>query len=730
VYIKSLQLKNFKRFKDVSLKFPGDITVIKGPNEQGKSSLVQALIAVLFYDSAKSNEAIKGLRSWGGDRLYTLSLAFEAGGDDYILEKDFEQKTSSLKNTTTGNVVSEYGEIMKTLKQLGGYQSPDLFINTACIKQGELAILDKKKTVTQALQDIVGGAGVSVSVNDIFKRIVKAQEELKKGLGGHTNNPGVLVRLKNEFSEHTKELEQKKTQFREEDTARQRLGSMKAEREAIREKLEIKETLYKKTVAYLEISKVLQGLNIDHKQLSKKRDEIESLQSELGSFKKKMKSLEKFRKLDMHKYLAFTQDTKHFQEEIDELEEQLASMEEKGLKVRQVANLSYVIPGVILFFAGFLGVFISRIFLLSWVVFLFLVAWVILSKTLFQKVTKRNLKGEVTRRKKQKEDYMSKWEKEFKALGVQSVEDIEQKKSELNELEKKIGNIESKMEGMLGSETKEGIAEKMREIEKRIGVEEAKIAEQKTHRQLSPEEQEALEREIAVGGKQVSDLEQEILKVEAYLSQAKAPYEDVRRLEEKLFTIGEEYQRAQKREQMLSVLSESLAEAQQKTFRATGKVLEEYMGNFLSEITEGKYEKVSLGPSLAKATKTNGAQMKIKVTSVEKGEEIDPEGNLSKGTLEQLYLVARFALVSLLYGTLGEEGPSSVASQGSFKASGEGGAKEGRPLVILDDPFGNFDAKRKARTRHILKRLSQKFQIVLLTCSDEYDKWGEVVTLK
>jgi uncharacterized protein YhaN len=177
------------------------------------------------------------------------------------------------------------------------------------------------------------------------------------------------------------------------------------------------------------------------------------------------------------------------------------------------------------------------------------------------------------------------------------------------------------------------------------------------------------------------------------LERAKAPSEEIVWLEEKIYALGEELKRSQNRGKMLEALAESLREARQKTFSSTRKVLEQYIGEFLSEVTDGKYSSISIGPS-----------MKIKVFSPEKNEEIEPENNLSTGAMEQLYHVARFALVSLLY-------------QGA------------RPLIVLDDPFGNFDASRKARTRHILKKLSQKFQILLLTCSDEYDKWGKIVDL-
>jgi len=83
---------------------------------------------------------------------------------------------------------------------------------------------------------------------------------------------------------------------------------------------------------------------------------------------------------------------------------------------------------------------------------------------------------------------------------------------------------------------------------------------------------------------------------------------------------------------------------------------------------------------------------------------IVPEENLSKGTIDQFYLLARFAILDILN-------------------------KGVKSLVLLDDPFLGFDAGRKARTKEILADLSSAFQIIIFTHSPEYDDWGKVVEI-
>ena len=81
-----------------------------------------------------------------------------------------------------------------------------------------------------------------------------------------------------------------------------------------------------------------------------------------------------------------------------------------------------------------------------------------------------------------------------------------------------------------------------------------------------------------------------------------------------------------------------------------------------------------------------------------------PDENLSRGALDQFYLIARFAILDLL-----NKGVKSV--------------------VLLDDPFHNFDVQRRAKAREILADLSGKFQFIIFTHSNEYSDWGETVRI-
>jgi uncharacterized protein YhaN len=68
--------------------------------------------------------------------------------------------------------------------------------------------------------------------------------------------------------------------------------------------------------------------------------------------------------------------------------------------------------------------------------------------------------------------------------------------------------------------------------------------------------------------------------------------------------------------------------------------------------------------------------------------------NLSGGEQEQLYLVARLALAEVL-------------------------AKHQRQLVVLDDVLNATDSGRLARLLNLMEEVSDRLQIIILTCHPE-----------
>jgi uncharacterized protein YhaN len=112
------------------------------------------------------------------------------------------------------------------------------------------------------------------------------------------------------------------------------------------------------------------------------------------------------------------------------------------------------------------------------------------------------------------------------------------------------------------------------------------------------------------------------------------------------------------------------------------------MSQLFSRITDAKYTRVHLGPSLEPLVST-GDRVGIR-----------PE-DLSAGAHDQLYFAMRIAMVRHL-------------------------SRNIRLPIFLDDPFVNFDSERLEVTREVLKSLPDH-QVVMVTCDRSYASWTDAV---
>jgi hypothetical protein len=127
------------------------------------------------------------------------------------------------------------------------------------------------------------------------------------------------------------------------------------------------------------------------------------------------------------------------------------------------------------------------------------------------------------------------------------------------------------------------------------------------------------------------------------------------------------------------------------TMRKATRFLEQQVGRDISRLTGGRYRRVSI----------DDHTLDIGVWAPERGDWV-PAYQLSKGTIDQVFLAARIGLVRLV-------------TQGR------------RPPLILDDPFVTFDDTRAARAALLLREISADFQVIYLACSNRYDGLADVV---
>jgi len=123
--LKSIQLKPFAGILDKKVNFYPELTVILGPNESGKSTLLNALKSVLFTEVELTKVRFDNLMKEympvkGGDTI-RVSLEFQAEGKDYFLEKTWKpgnrKGSSILKSPDQGEFTID-GEVSRLIDEL------------------------------------------------------------------------------------------------------------------------------------------------------------------------------------------------------------------------------------------------------------------------------------------------------------------------------------------------------------------------------------------------------------------------------------------------------------------------------------------------------------------------------------------------------------------------------------------------------------------------------------
>ena len=121
--------------------------------------------------------------------------------------------------------------------------------------------------------------------------------------------------------------------------------------------------------------------------------------------------------------------------------------------------------------------------------------------------------------------------------------------------------------------------------------------------------------------------------------------------------------------------------------------LAERASAYLGEITADAYNELLI---------SRGLDLSIRIPATQRMSE-DPERVLSKGTVDQIYLALRLAMVQ----GIGESGESVP--------------------MILDDPFANYDDTRLERALDLLTRVAETNQILLFTCRDDVARAAKAV---
>lgn len=124
--ILSVTVKNVRMHEDLTVEFDRERTVVVGPNESGKSTLVDAIERVLFYPHRSTADNLDGLKPRAGGGPPEVSLKFERHGRTYVIHKVFKGAQSLARLTDPDGVVSTGDEAEAKLRALLGFGETQL----------------------------------------------------------------------------------------------------------------------------------------------------------------------------------------------------------------------------------------------------------------------------------------------------------------------------------------------------------------------------------------------------------------------------------------------------------------------------------------------------------------------------------------------------------------------------------------------------------------------------
>ena len=704
--ITRLKIQQFRRHQDLELEIDRGLTIIRGPNESGKTTIQRAIELGLTRRATSGSGDIEALRTWGASEESRpgVRIDFEQEEDDSVhagfVEKAFRGAKGTVLLEYEGQSITDPGMADQVLAELTGIPTEAFFRSTASVRHHEVDDLARDEgALRDRLQASISGADRGTS--RARKKLDKALYELNtKG----EKNPGRLKVAEAEVTRTGAAVESGEAALAQLERDRDRLALAReqraeadaalGERRSLLEKARQAERLiaerdvaqerFERFRTAVQVSEEITGLHDTHPS----RDPLPVLRSTVG----------RLRDVDMR---------------IRELKAILSGEVEVKYDVESPTPRSWrptAILALALIVAGIAGAALVQFGVVALpygqaIPLILAVAGLILAylgRT--QRITAMNAGRqkqlrdvEIDRRlrgRSQLEQELQEAELEMaNQLSGLELPDMDAAEALLAAEEAHVARIDvlsAQLEGLVGREPPDalpGIRDAAAlEIDQKTGALEAlgPIAKE-------PRARERLEVEVKDSEQAVEAARDEEANARARVDANTVDAEEVAAQIERLALWQEQLATLQRRNRVYDMTLKAIDTAERATMRTATRYLEKHMVGDLARVTDGRYRRV----------RVDDATLGIEVFAPERGDWVDV-ASLSQGTLDLVYIAARIGLVRLVTG-------------------------DRRPPLVLDDPFVTLDDDRARRALELLRVISADFQVIYLTTSDRYDSAADAV---
>ena len=235
--VEELSLRNFRRFRHASFSLNDGINVVKGPNESGKSTMLQALLAAFYWKVDSTRKEVRDSITWGEEDGFVIEMGGDVKGKPFRLVKDFSSRKALLDwGERDTEDPTEIDEIIGGWLGLG---SETAFRSTAGIRQDEVAeIAAGNRELSESLQATVTGAEGGRNALQAQASLNKELSELMRGTRSPAKNPGLMAQIETEVAEKRAQRDMLSGKVTEIVNARQRLEEIDEELKSLDGKLE------------------------------------------------------------------------------------------------------------------------------------------------------------------------------------------------------------------------------------------------------------------------------------------------------------------------------------------------------------------------------------------------------------------------------------------------------------------------------------------------------------
>jgi hypothetical protein len=705
--VSSVRLRRFKGFADWSGSLAPGLTVVRGPNEAGKSTLMEAIFEGLFRDPARA-EATGRLRSWGETRLGEITIELDVRGRRYLLRKDLEAGTVLLQSEDGRDRAESARDVQRRLLEWVGLGSEAAYRSTAFVAQADIArVSEDRRLLAAHLSRVLSGAGVE-GVQHALQWLGEQRGRLAGGGGGKSPAQRIAdLRAQQESLRQREErAERHRLELRE---VTRRLEDV--EREATDRAELVRVAKWAADLHQRERALVDEEASV-RDQLARAEgllQRLAGLEGELAEFSSRQEALiaDLFHARRQYLQLESNLQTASQQAQREERTlEHLATLHHNAQRTGAIGWSLAVAGG-----AGVLGGGAAVALLQSgqWA------GWALLGVGAISTVVGMRLRGRISeagghyrtqeqrvldlrRRIEVMQRQLAEAQElvagKLRGVGGASLEDVERRFSRYMELLKDREEVRAALRQIRGNDPKAALETRLKEIADELAAVRATMDTLPKGARKGPAGgPEAAEQQARQLHAELADLREKRARLEGVLEELRDRGDEAARLEEEIAALQLKAARDRQALEVVELTARLLEEARAQSVYPARELLERRVGEYLALATDGAYGRVAVDE------RTLRPQVWVPAAAAWKD-----AVELSQGTSDQLYLCLRLALLDVI-------------------------TADRRPPLFLDEPFAHLDEQRRRAMLAVLTAAARDRQVVLFTCWPYYDEAAERVVV-